>query len=91
MKEVSVLVGLLLGALCGAVELYLLNRLASRITGGGEIPFWIIPAKMAALVLFFVPVALLRKDQLVHAGVAAAVVLMGGAVVIFTSRARRGR
>ena len=79
-------IGLLLGALCGAVELYLLNLLASRITAGGNIPFWIVPAKMAALALFFVPVALLRPGELAQAGIAAAAVLILGAVIIFIKR-----
>ena len=83
-------IGLLLGALCGAVELYLLNLLASRITAEGNIPFWIVPAKMAALALFFVPIALMIPDQLVHAGIAAAAVLIGGAVILFLKRKRMG-
>lgn len=81
--------GLLLGAGCGAVELYLLNLLASRVTGGGEVPFWVIPAKMAALALFFVPVALFFKDQLTHAGIAAAAVLMVGSVILFLRKKTR--
>ena len=83
-------IGLLLGALCGAVELYLLNLLASRITGSGNIPFWIVPAKMAALALFFVPVALLIPGQLVQEGIATAAVLIGGAVILFLRRKRVG-
>ncbi len=83
--------GLLLGAGCGAVELFLLNLLASRVTGGGEVPFWVIPAKMAALAAFFVPVALIFPHQLMHAGIAAAVVLMAGSVVLFLrKKTRRG-
>ena len=84
------MIGLLLGAMCGAVELYLLNQLASRISKGGEIPYWIIPLKMAALALFFVPVALFAKAQLAQAGIAAAVVLMGGAVVLFLFKKKGG-
>ncbi len=88
-KEVALMAGLLLGAVCGAVELYLLNLLVSRVTGGGEVPFWVIPAKMTALALFFVPVALFFKDQLMNAGIAAAVVLMAGSIILFLQKKRR--
>ena len=80
------MVGILFGALCGVCELILLRLLVDRVSVG-EMPFWILPLKLLIIPLFLVPCALIARDQLHLAGIAAAVVLIGGAVAIFCFRA----
>lgn len=81
------MLGILLGLLCGAVEFWLLKRLVDGVTAGA-IPFWVIPAKMAALALFFVPCALIAPDQLHLCGIAAAGLLILLSVGLFVYRTR---
>ena len=87
----------LLGALCGAVLLKLLILLADGLTEGKSIPIWTVPAQLLALAVFFVPVALLVKYDvlttwhLIVEAIATVVVLMGGAVARFMRLTRRGK
>lgn len=82
------MLGILFGASCGACELALLRLLVDRISAG-ELPFWLPPLKLFVIPLFFVPCALIARDQLHLAGIAAATVLIVGAVSIFCYRAYR--
>ena len=77
--------GLLLGTACGALLLYLLRVLVNRVTAQMPIPVWIIPIKIAALLVFFIPCGLAWPQELPLAGISAAAVLIVGAVVYFVS------
>ena len=70
------MIGILLGLACGTVEYLLLQVLVHNVTNNTSVPFWVLPAKMAALVCFFVPCGLLVPQQLPHAGIAAAAALI---------------
>jgi len=82
------LTGVLLGLACGLTELWLLRKLIGSIPKG-RIPVWVVPAKMAALALFFIPCALLAPAQLGACGLAAAAALILGALasVLFEKKA----
>jgi len=75
------MIGLILGLACGVCELFLLVLLIRSIAAG-NLRFWVLPAKMAVLALFFVPCGLLRPGELHIAGIAAAGSLVAGGVVI---------
>lgn len=75
------MVGLFLGILCGASELWLLYLLIDGVTKG-RLRAWVVLAKMAVLAVFLVPCAIWWADQLVVAGVATAGFLMIGSVFI---------
>lgn len=74
--------GFLLGVACGGVECFLLHKLTGSVSRGQQIPFWIIPAKMAALALFLVPCGLFFADQLHWAAAGAVGALVVGAIVL---------
>ena len=84
------LIGLILGGICGAVELYLIHVLVKRVSAGEGIPIWVIPLKMLTLGLFFVPVALFAREQLAREGIAAAAVLIGGSIGLLAGAKRGG-
>ncbi len=77
------MVGVLLGTMLGAVEFYLLRKLVNQITAGEIFSWWLIPAKLGALVLFLVPCGLLAPKELPLAGISVGVVLIIGAGVQF--------
>ena len=83
------MIGLVLGLACGVCEVFLLVLLIRGIAAG-NLRVWILPAKMGALALFFVPCGLLWPDQLHIAGIAAAgFLIVGGAAASFGNILRR--
>lgn len=80
------MMGLLIGSVCGAAEFLLLRAFVNKITANMPVPFWMIPLKIILLAVFFIPCALLWPSQLLHAGIAAACVLIGGAAVQFVCK-----
>ena len=83
-KDLSAdMIGLLLGFLCGAVELFLLIIFVKRVTRGERLPIWLIVSKMVTLVFFFVPCALFFPNDLFWAATGASVVLVLGSIAIF--------
>lgn len=79
------MIGILIGVLAGALQLFLLYRLTKAIGGGGKNGF----IALFAAVQFFVPAAalllcaLLFPDKLIHCGVSLVAVLITGALTIF--------
>lgn len=84
------MVGIILGIMCGAAELWLLRLLINGVMQGA-IKAWVIPAKMAVLAVFFVPCALIWPAQLVLAGIAAGAVLVVGSAVMAGILMRRSK
>ncbi len=80
--------GLALGLCCGIVEFLLLQKLVKSITNGSNIPLWVIPAKMAALVVFFVPCGFFFAKELPYAGIGTAGVLIVGSFIKFIIQTR---
>lgn len=74
--------GFVLGLACGGVECFLLRKLTGSVSEGKSIPFWIVPAKMAALALFLVPCGLFFADQLHWAAAGAVSALIAGAAIL---------
>lgn len=83
------MIGFLLGICCGAVELYLLWLLVSRVIADLRIPLWILPVKVLVLAVFCVPYGWFYPDQLSYMGFGIAGVLIIGALIIFILRKRR--
>lgn len=81
--------GIVIGICCGAMELYLLTRLVRSVMQGQTVPFWIPPAKMLALAVFLIPCGFLFKDQLLAAGIATAVTVLIGAIVLYILSKRK--
>lgn len=85
------MLGVALGAACGAVEFLLLKRLVDGVTGG-ELSYRLlvlIPLKLLALAAFFVPCALIAPDELYLCGIAAVAVLLVCAVTLFVVRTQK--
>ena len=83
------MIGLILGLCCGVCELFLLVLLIRGVSAGNP-HFWVLPAKMAVLALFFVPCGFMWPDQLHIAGIAAAgSLIVGGAAAAFGNVLRR--
>lgn len=76
--------GLLIGAVCGGIELYLLYRLLRAVTGGriGSVILLLL-LKLAVLACAFAPVILFLRNDLLWCGVGVASVLTVGSIVIF--------
>lgn len=79
-REANYLLGIILGLACGAVELVLLHLLVRKIVHSESMPFWIPFAKMGALAFFLILCGVLAPSELYLTGIAAAAILIGGAV-----------
>ena len=81
------MIGLLLGAVSGAVQFLLLSKFTSSVTGGE----FNAKAALFGVFQFFIPVAVLTvcaflfRDGLVWAGIGMAAVLVAGALFRFVS------
>ena len=83
--------GLLLGLACGAIEFYLLYLLVQRISDGKTPPFWIIPAKLGVLALFFAPCAVFVPEELLFAASGTAGILVFGSIARFVFKTKEDR
>ncbi len=86
------MLGFLLGAVCGAAELFLLNRLIGAVQRGesGKLLLLML-LKLLVLACAFVPVILLRRDELLWCGVGISAALVAGAIAMFCKHTWYGK
>jgi hypothetical protein len=82
------MLGFVIGTLCGAAELFLLQRFINVMLGEqtAKIGLLII-LKMAVLVVSLATAVLFARQDLVWCGVGIAGVLIGGSVILFLKNA----
>ena len=71
--------GYIIGSACGVIELLLLHVLVKGISAG-SVKIWVVPVKLGVLALSFLFCAFVVPDQLYKAAIAAAAVLIVGAI-----------
>lgn len=82
------MLGLLIGVLCGLVELFLLYLvLRSASSGNTASVLLLILLKLVIFALAFAPLVMFFRDDLIWCGVGTATVLSGGSVFIFFKNA----
>ncbi len=86
------MIGLAIGLVCGAGELYLLTRLTLALQNGKSLKLLgILLLKVLLYALALVPVALFFREDLVWCGVGACSVLVIGAFVLNIVSRRNGK
>lgn len=86
------MVGFLLGALCGALELYLLTKLIAAVQGGKSAYVGLIAMlKMLVLAAAFVPTILFFRNDLLWCAIGVTAVLVAGAFIRFLLQSRKAK
>ena len=83
--------GMLIGAVFGAISLYLLIKFVTALTGQGKIPVLMVALQPVCIIAGLLLTAFLFPDQLIWAGIGMASVLILGAIIMAAVHIKRKR